>query len=159
MTSVEQVPDQRWSKFDIVDKLKKQFPEWATSKARRHLTIEEVQGLLLQWLYTEAFPRHQTATVPASIRQYGVVMPGHRTMAAGWLLPVTGQVTVVPGGVMDGRIFYTGSAFTHPLGAVYPKRVFPFSYKGMEQGIFVETGADGRPQLEYFVRSNRVVES
>jgi hypothetical protein len=111
-----------------------------------------VIDILLQWLQERYFPAHIVAPVWASIRAHGVIMPGHDTPAAGWLLPVIGETEMTSQGVM-----YQGVAYGNPLFRCEPGqhlllRSYPYYYLQRDNGIFVQVGTGNMAYVQYLVR-------
>jgi hypothetical protein len=109
---------------------------------------------LLSWLIPRCFPNHRAAPVWPSIRGPGLAMPGHDTPAAGWLLPVTGDVETVQDGVRSQAGLYRSAWFRPEPGQRLKRREFPLFYPKVdaadpEPGIFVEAIDDGIEQLHY----------
>jgi hypothetical protein len=82
------------------------------------------------------------------VRQHGVAMAGYDTPAAGWLLPITGEVELVAGHVLSRGIKYRCTGLQLDPQQCSQRREFPLSYPKLkpsdpEPGIFIECG-DGR---------------
>jgi hypothetical protein len=146
--------------FDVVDKISLEG-KTQTRRIRDDLTrvgsqSVELQGdlegftlgvalrELLLWLIPRYFPDHRVAEVPASIRKYNVAMAGYDTPAAGWLLPVNGEIVTAQGGVLSRNSSYYSPYFRLDAGDSVKRREFPFFYPKLmasdpEPGIFIET--------------------
>jgi hypothetical protein len=121
---------------------------------------ERTQGrileALLNWLHERALKRHRPAPLWESVRKHGVVMPGHDTPAAGWLLPqAADMVEVIPGGVRRQGQLYRGNTHSLPLGAWLRYREYPLAAPShhagsVNQGIFVERPGPDGVVLHYF---------
>jgi hypothetical protein len=151
----------------LLDTLAEHAPDYIRWKTGREaVTIQEAMDALRTWLHVDkitrtdlreqdypkadCFPNHNAPDVPASIAQYGVALPGHHLPAAGWLLPVAEhQATTVRDAVEYRNMTYTDAGFRSEPGRELAVRMFPYWYRDMEQGIFVETAAE---ELRYLVR-------
>jgi hypothetical protein len=104
------------------------------------VTCTQVQQALLAWLSSDRwFPHHTIESVP---QNWSLALPGFGGPAAGWLLPRTGEVQRVPGGVLDRGVFFQTSRFAGEACEMLWKREFPEYYAGKAAGTFVES-SDG----------------
>lgn len=128
--------------------------------AANERTVGRVRHGLEEWVTETFFPYHRAAPVWASIAQHGVVMPGHDTPAAGWLLPVSGQ-----GIIRDGSIEFEGRRYRHDEDTHQPEykatiRSFPDllihpSGYSAAQGVFVESLRTTTTKTVWFVSERR----
>ena len=121
-------------------------------------TSSTVLRMLLLWLQHFCFPNHRSAQVWESIRKHGVIMPGHDTPAAGWLLPRTGNVETLSDSVMYQGRRYINRWFRSEPGQILTRREFPLSYlvQGSilpEESMFVEMTQQNAIQLHYLTAS------
>jgi hypothetical protein len=153
----------------LLDTLAEHAPDYIHWKTGREaVTLQQAMDALRTWLHVDkitrtdpreqdypkadCFPNHNAPDVPASIAQYGVALPGHHLPAAGWLLPVAEHTaTTVRDAVEYRRITYADAGFRSEPGRELAVRLFPYWYRDMEQGIFVETAAG---ELRYLVRQD-----
>ncbi len=115
--------------------------------------IREVEA----WLTSEFYPDHNLAPVWPEIAQHGVVMPGHDTPAAGWLLPAIGEAIVSTDGIE-----YEGRSYRKPLEATLLAdgvhiRHFPTLTVGSEarwivNGIFVQAPDNGAEPVLWYAK-------
>ncbi|MBX0328193.1 hypothetical protein K2Z83_10940 [Oscillochloris sp. ZM17-4] len=118
-------------------------------------TPSRVMRVLESWILKTSFLGHSPSPVWNEIARHGVVMPGHDTPAAGWLLPRIGEIVeVVQGAITRLGRRYEGSGlqqyermFLHsreyPLPAPLPHNV-PTS-----RGLFVELPSALGAELHY----------
>ena len=108
---------------------------------------------LLTWLNAQYFPHHRSARLAVHSQAWGA-MPGHDTLGAGWLLPVTGVAETIHGGVIcNGRV-YRSPWFRSLPGRILQRREFPLFYPKVspddpEPGIFVEVSDAGTQHVSY----------
>jgi hypothetical protein len=127
---------------------------------RDDLQAGQITQVLLSWLKETSFPDHNPAHVPQSIRRHGVVMPGFDTPAAGWLLPVVGEVETVTNGVVHQGTRYSSPWFHSEPGQKRPYRAFPFFFpasdtgdaEGTQDALFVEVRCGSNTILYHLTR-------
>jgi hypothetical protein len=117
--------------------------------------VSRVMREVEAWITDEFYADHSSAPVWPEIAQHGVVMPGHDTPAAGWLLPVLGEATVSTDGITyEGRSYRTPLDATLLVGGVHIRH-FPTLIAGGEgrwivNGVFVQARDNGAgPVLRY----------
>ncbi len=108
------------------------------------LTLGVALRELLLWLIPRYFPDHRVADMPAAIRKHNVAMAGYDTPAAGWLLPINGEIVTAQGGVLSRNSNYRSASFQLEPGNSVKRREFPIFYpklmaSDLEPGIFIET--------------------
>ncbi|MEI6775927.1 MAG: hypothetical protein WCK70_03405 [Chloroflexales bacterium] len=118
-------------------------------------TPSRVMRVLEPWILKTSFLGHSPSPVWNEIARHGVVMPGHDTPAAGWLLPRIGEtVEVVQGAIPRLGRRYEGPGlqqhermFLHsreyPLPVPLPRNV------SASKGIFVELPSALGAELHY----------
>ena len=94
------------------------------------------------WIITNTFLGHTPSPVWHEIAQHGVVMPGHDTPAAGWLLPIAGEAVVTNGDVEYENRYYRTPSGINMLDVKFQVRHFPLLMTRVDRvaasGIFVE---------------------
>lgn len=105
------------------------------------MTPQQAQQTLYDWLRTVCFPNHRSASLNGPWKKKGFVAPGYDTPAAGWLLPMSGEVHWNSNEVNDDGIIYMASESINLASGTVKKRSFPYLYKGVDRGIFVELQA------------------
>jgi hypothetical protein len=151
----------------LLDTVAEHAPDYIRSTTGcEAVTLQQAMDALRTWLHVDkitrtdlreqdypkadCFPNHNAPDVPASIAQYGVALPGHHLPAAGWLLPVAEHTaTTMRDAVAYRGSLYTDAGFRSEPGHELAVRMFPYWYRDMEQGIFVETAAE---EVRYLVR-------
>ena len=114
---------------------------------------------LEEWLVAEFYAHHHSAPVWAEIAQHGVVMPGHDTPAAGWLLPTRSDLVEVVDDHITwlGRV-YAGSNLQQVSGQFLRCREYPLpviSSRIRSEGVFGEFAPTGLPEIRYLKKMNR----
>jgi hypothetical protein len=138
----------------LVGDIEMAFPTEVQKRLQGHeYTVSRLLQELHIWLRQRCFGGHISAAVWESVRKHGVVMPGHDTPAAGWLLPRVAAPleTVVDGVLVDGRC-YRSSFFHCAPDRLLFGRAFPFRYpldepEQLAPGVFVEVGEQHHSQL------------
>jgi hypothetical protein len=101
------------------------------------VTCDQVQQALLSWLSSDRwFPQHSIEPVP---KNWPLALPGYGTPAAGWLLPRTGKVLRISGGVLDRGVLFPTDRFDAEPSETLWKREFPTYYPGRVADLFVES--------------------
>jgi len=142
-------------------KLRKQLRDEAAKRITEQLqpherTQTQVMRSLEVWIQSTFFPYHRPAPVWREIAQHGVVMPGHDTPAAGWLLPRVGEATISENSLEYEGWYYRKPPDTSLLVDGAHIRNFPGPIAGGEEfrlvnGVFVQPLHDSGagPVLRY----------
>ncbi|HEX6291730.1 MAG TPA: hypothetical protein VFZ66_21270 [Herpetosiphonaceae bacterium] len=147
------------SKYPIIEDIEYETGAYILELWRsKSVTIGQAQQGLLTWLRTRYFPQHRVVPIPKALRDRGFALPAHRSPAAGWLLPPTKHVKTIRNGVIDGAVLYRSPSFLVEPGLSLQARTFPYLYRGMEAGIFVERDIAGHPHVEYVFRDDEPFE-
>jgi hypothetical protein len=110
--------------------------------ADRVTSVQAQEGLLDYLRHDEpAFPLHWVPKLDAKLWDIGFGMPGYATPAAGWLLPETGLVSTMEGGVVFDQMRYVGQGISLNPGQVLKRRAFPYVFPHQRPGFFVEDQA------------------
>jgi hypothetical protein len=117
-------------------------------------TDGSIVDTLLAWLQEQYFPGHIPATVRESVRAQGVIMCGHDTPAAGWLLPVVGEAEAISQGVIFQGTTYGSARFVSKPSEKLPVRTYPFYYPQRGNGIFVQIGTGITACVQYLARQD-----
>jgi hypothetical protein len=136
--------------------LLRKFERGGIETAVKHLALDErtpsrVMRSLEQWIKDQFFPYHRASPVWPEIAQHGVVMPGHDTPAAGWLLPKSGDARISADGLEhEGRYYRKPQDAALLAGGAHIRRFPALTAGGIVSGVFVQPLPGGTgPTLEY----------
>ena len=132
-----------------IRKLLKHIEGEGVSLISKQLRSEEripfrVMRILEEWISKTFFPDHTPAPVWHEIARHGVVMPGHDTPAAGWLLPkIEDPIEVVQGSVTRLGRGYEGPGLEQSDNSFLHCREYPLPSSlqrnvPTNRGLFVE---------------------